>query len=152
MYYNSLTNGFYDLDINPSIPDGSVEISHDYYIELLQGQTGKFEIKSDSEGYPVLIAEVDTPTEIIEGIVKQIQLKLDAFARTRNYDSILSACTYATSNIPKFSTEGQYCVDARDSMWSAAYSVLADVNTGVIPIPESISDIEHLLPQLSWPE
>ena len=85
-------------------------------------------------------------------IVQSTQQKLDDFANTRNYDSILSACTYATSSIPKFAAEGQYCVEARDATWATLYSILADVESGNRPIPSSFQDVELDLPALSWPE
>ena len=87
-----------------------------------------------------------------ESITVQVQLRLDTFARTRNYDGILSACTYATSTIPKFQAEGQYCVNARDGTWAALYSILAEVQEGTRPIPSSYEDIEGDLPILTWPE
>ena len=48
-------------------------------------------------------------------IVNKTQKRLDDFAKTRNYDGILSACTYATSEVPKFNAEGVYCVQIRDA-------------------------------------
>ena len=80
-----------------------------------------------------------------------IQQRLDDFARTRNYDSILSACTYATSTVAKFKTEGQACVNLRDATWAAAYQILADVQAGDRPMPTSIADIEADLPAAVWP-
>jgi hypothetical protein len=80
-----------------------------------------------------------------------IQARLDAFARTRNYDGILSACTYATSLVPKFKAEGQYCAEARDGTWVAAYGILAAVNAGTRPMPAGVADIEADLPALAWP-
>lgn len=80
-----------------------------------------------------------------------IQQRLDAFAQTRNYDGILSACTYATSTVPKFQAEGQACVNLRDATWSAAYNILAQVQAGTRPMPQSIVDIESDLPSLVWP-
>ena len=41
-------------------------------------------------------------------IADATQARLDAFAKTRNYDGILSACTYAGSGVPQFASEGQY--------------------------------------------
>ena len=93
-----------------------------------------------------------TPEEIQKEVTEGTQLRLDTFARTRNYDGILSACTYATSSIPKFQAEGQYCVNVRDSTWAALYSILAEVQEGTRPIPSSYEDIEGDLPALTWPE
>jgi len=87
---------------------------------------------------------------IQEQIVNAVQLRLDTFARTRNYDSILSACTYATSQIPKFSSEGQQCVDLRDATWSTLYSLLAEVQSGTKVMPSDYLEVEPLLPVLQW--
>lgn len=83
-------------------------------------------------------------------IVGQTQQRLDTFARTRNYDNILSAATYATSTIPKFAAEGQRAVDLRDQTWATLYQILADVQAGTRPMPTSFADIEPDLPELTW--
>ena len=85
-------------------------------------------------------------------IVTATQARLDAFAQTRAYDSILSACTYAPSSVPKFAAEGQRAVDLRDATWSALYALLADVQAGTRPMPTGFPDVEPLLPLLSWPD
>lgn len=84
-------------------------------------------------------------------IVLATQARLDAFARTRNYDGILSAATYATSGVAKFALEGQHCVTARDATWATLYTVLAEVQAGTRPVPTGFADIEPLLPPLDWP-
>lgn len=84
-------------------------------------------------------------------VIVATQKRLDDFAATRNYDSILSACTYATSAVPKFQAEGQYCVNLRDATWSVLYQLFNDVTAGKKPMPESFKDIEPLLPKLEWP-
>lgn len=86
-----------------------------------------------------------------EQVTVQAQQRLDAFARTRNYDGILSACTYAVSRIPKFAAEGQAAINARDATWAALYSVLDQVQAGELPMPTGFADIEPLLPALAWP-
>lgn len=85
-------------------------------------------------------------------IVNSVQKRLDDFAITRNYDGILSACTYATSTVPKFAAEGQYCVEARDTAWDRLYQILAEVEAGTRPVPSGYEDIESELPPLNWPE
>lgn len=92
-----------------------------------------------------------TPQQIEDLFTENIQRRLDDFARTRNYDNILSACTYATSTVVKFKTEGQACVNLRDATWAAAYGILANVQAGKRPMPTSISDIEADLPAAVWP-
>lgn len=89
--------------------------------------------------------------ELQDKIVKDTQSRLDDFAKTRNYDGILSACTYATSTVPKFQAEGQYCVNARDATWATLYQLFDDVTSGIKPMPASFADVEPLLPVLEWP-
>lgn len=86
-----------------------------------------------------------------ESIVAQTQQRLDDFARTRGYDGILSAATYATSTSPKFAAEGQCCVEARDATWARLYAILAEVEAGQRPVPNGFADIENELPALVWP-
>lgn len=86
-----------------------------------------------------------------ENIVQATQDRLDTFARTRNYAGILSACTYVTSTVQKFQTEGQYCVEARDNTWATLYRILDEVQSGLRPVPSGFKDIENELPVLEWP-
>lgn len=91
-----------------------------------------------------------TAEQIIQGFVGSIQKHLDDFAKTRGYDGIMSACTYATSTVAKFKTEGQYCVQARDATWSTAYDLLDQVQTGEIDVPTE-EEVFESLPTLAWP-
>lgn len=79
------------------------------------------------------------------------QSRMDAFAQTRGYDSMLSACTYATSATEPYKTEGQYCVTARDASWSDFYAYFAACEAGSQPWPTSFSDVVPFLPVLEWP-
>lgn len=80
-----------------------------------------------------------------------VQMYLDDFARTRNFDNILSAATYATSTVPKFRAEGQYAVEARDLTWAKGYEILDEVMSGQRPMPD-LDDVLAELPILAWPE
>ena len=101
-------------------------------------------------------AELQKPSveEIAEATKVQftnaIQVYLDSFAQTRNYDNILSACTYATSNILAFKNEGQYCVNARDAVWAMAYDIMNCVLAGQRPVPTE-AELFAELPTLAWP-
>lgn len=88
---------------------------------------------------------------LMQNIVSQTQQRLDDFARTRGYDGILSACTYAASTFTKFQTEGQYCVNARDATWASLYTLMAEVQAGTRPMPGGYADVEASLPALAWP-
>jgi hypothetical protein len=121
----------------------------------------KFQEYTDEDGVLHTVAEqeaaaiaadtVEKLQTLQESIVKQTQDSLDTFAKTRNYDGILSASTYATSTIPKFQQEGQYALEARDQTWATLYEILAEVQAGTRPAPQSYADIEPDLPVLAWP-
>jgi hypothetical protein len=83
-------------------------------------------------------------------VITNTQKRLDDFARTKNYDGILSAATYATDPDPKFAAEGQRAVELRSATWSALYAILAEVQAGTRPVPTGYADIEPDLPALSW--
>lgn len=80
------------------------------------------------------------------------QKRLDDFAKTRNYDGILSACTYATDINSQFQAEGEYCVVVRGATWAKLYDIMSEVQAGTRPMPIGYSDIEPELPELVWPE
>ncbi|MCK9369109.1 hypothetical protein M0R04_04075 [Candidatus Dojkabacteria bacterium] len=107
------------------------------------------------EGVVPIYPTPPTPEEIATAIFKEIsdkaQLRLDNFAKTKNYDGILSACTYVTSVVDKFRIEGQYAVNIRDLTWDVLYKLLDDVIAGIIPMPSGYDEIEPLLPTLVWP-
>ncbi len=101
---------------------------------------------------PLSAEEVQANVDMLQQqIVGATQNRLDEFARTRGYDSILSACTYINSSITKFQYEAQYCVRARDETWASLHQILAEVVAGKRPIPEGYQDIEQDLPTLAWP-
>lgn len=85
-------------------------------------------------------------------IADQVQQRLDTFAQSRGYDNIVSACSYATSQHPKYGPEGRYCVQAREQTWDALFVIEADVIAGTRPMPAGYDDIESELPALVWPQ
>lgn len=102
---------------------------------------------------PLTPEEIEANLQALQaGIVWQTQQRLDDFARTRNYDNILSACTYASSKVAKFAAEGQYAVTARDATWDALYNIMREGQAGTRPLPSGFADIEPELPVLAWPE
>jgi hypothetical protein len=84
-------------------------------------------------------------------IVQKTQNRLDTFAKTRNYDGILSLCTYVSDSNPKFQQEGQYGIIIRGETWTKLYEILAEVEAGTRPVPNDYEEIEPELPQLEWP-
>ncbi|EKD22664.1 MAG: hypothetical protein ACD_84C00017G0001 [uncultured bacterium] len=90
-------------------------------------------------------------------ISRQVQEQLDAFARTRGYDGIMSAATYANSASPqttseiKIKNEGLYCDTIRLKTWAALSDYDAGVTAGTYPEPTSFADVTPHLPIPVWP-
>lgn len=91
-----------------------------------------------------------TPEELQRQCEAAVQRRLDAFAQTRGYDGILSACTYATSTNPKFRAEGQHAVEARDAAWAAWHGILEAAQAGGREMP-TLDGLFAELPALGWP-
>lgn len=98
----------------------------------------------------IAINQSEAAQSFVKSVTAATQQRLDDFASTRNYDGILSACTYATSAIPKFQTEGQYCVNQRDATWATLYQIMGAVQAGARPMP-SLEQVISELPLLDWP-
>lgn len=91
-----------------------------------------------------------TADQVIASLTAAVQAHLDATARTRNYDGILSLCSYAASTNPKFGPEGLAGVAWRDAVWAACYAVLAAVQAGTRTTPTA-AELLAELPAMAWP-
>ena len=152
MFYSKTTGGFYTAEIHgDNIPADAVEITEAEHAALIEGQSKGQRIVADTNGRPILQdPPPPSPEQIVAQYTAAVQKRLDDFARTRGYDGILSAATYATSTVPKFKAEGQYAVEARDATWAKCYEVLAAVEAGSHPMP-TLDELLAELPVLTWP-
>ena len=66
--------------------------------------------------------------------IEAVQNMLDNAAKAKNYDSILSACSYAAYPNP-FQAEGQEFVAWRGAVWAKCYEILGEVEAGTRPAP-----------------
>ena len=131
-----------------SMRSGVEQINGKWYTKYVLGPV--FETDEDRGAY-VAQKQQEKYTATKLALTDAVQKRLDDFAATRNYMGILSACTYATSTVPTFAAEGQYCVGARDATWAKCYEILAGVEAGTTPMPSGFADIEPELPVLQWP-
>ena len=145
---NSITFNIIKNTLTITAEDGAVTdyTSRADYVAAYPDREADWDALEDSQNQQLITTE-----QLQQTIVTATQQRLDDFAKTRNYDGILSACTYATSTVIKFQVEGQYCVNARDATWATLYQLFDDVTNGIKPMPASFNDVEPLLPILEWP-
>ena len=101
---------------------------------------------------PWMRDEPETPEQMQARYARAAQDALDAFAGTRGYDGILSACSYAGSADEQFVTEARYCVELRDATWRRAFAIFAAVLAGTMEMP-SVGEFLSMLPVsgAAWP-
>lgn len=104
--------------------------------------------------YKIIADEDYTPPIDLASLQKEIinrtQSRLDDFAKSRGYDSVLSACTYVASQVPRFASDANVAVRLRDATWAKLYEILGEVESNKRPIPSGFGDIEADLPPLVW--
>lgn len=80
-----------------------------------------------------------------------LQEHMDSAARSRGYDDIQSAVTYAEETaVAQFQAEGLALRAWRSLVWAYAYSVMASVEEGSRAVP-SPAELIAELPTLVWP-
>ena len=112
----------------------------------------KYELKSVTEQEALLLLQKQKTTEdAIEEVKQEVQRRLDLFAQTRNYNNILSACSYSCSTIDKFKKEAECCIKLRDETWEKCTELLEQVQNKQIKMP-TMKQVLEVLPKLEWPE
>lgn len=111
------------------------------------------EVGTQAETDAIAAWQAAKATALQNVMVMATQERLDNFAQTRGYDSILSACTYMDSSNPQFASDAAYCLDLRDRTWGRLYEMLAEVQAQERAVPGSFADIEDELfdPTPEWP-
>jgi predicted NAD/FAD-dependent oxidoreductase len=87
-----------------------------------------------------------TPAQIFTQAESSVQSMLDTFAQTWQYESILSAASYATSTVLKFQHEASALIAWRDQVWSACYAAMAAIQAGTQAMPVNIAAFVATLP------
>lgn len=92
------------------------------------------------------------PSVLQAKIIDRVQKYLDDTARTRGYDDIKTAVTYADEPaVPKFQAEGQALRAWRSLVWDYCYAQLSLVQAGQRSIPTPDEAVAEL-PVMVWPE
>lgn len=96
--------------------------------------------------------DINTPAPGLtaEDFTVAVQAHLDAVARAKNYDSILSCASYAASTNSTFSAEAVQAIAWRDAVWTYCYAQLADVQANSRSMPVSEAALIAELPSAPW--
>jgi hypothetical protein len=78
-----------------------------------------------------------------------VQSMLDATAKTKGYDNIVSACSYA-SVANAFQAEGIAFLEWRSAVWAKCYQIMAEVQAGTRTVPTE-KELLVELPALALP-
>lgn len=150
IFFAGTTGGFYNTAIHfDNIPADAVEISTEEHAALLQGQSEGKAISADADGFPVLVVlPILPPSE--NDFKVAVQGVLDAKAQERNYDGILSLCSYASSTNPIFAAEAAAGAAWRDAVWAHCYRALTDVLNNQRQ-PPTVAELVAELPAMDWP-
>ena len=132
-------------------PAGRYDSSIKFYpinfeLDEIQQNYNLFILKNE-----VWIKGEETVDITIKRIIDYIQYKLDEFAKEKGYDSILSAVSYSTSDIPKFKAEGIYAKKLRDSVWNKANELFNEFKSEQWETIPTMSEIIQELPEIKWP-
>jgi len=91
---------------------------------------------------------------LLKSLTDAVHNLMDTKAQERNYDGIVSACSYAAT-VNAFQAESQAYLNWRAACWQKCYDVMADVEGGIVTIPayvmgdpESVTPQEWLIAQL----
>ena len=141
-YYYSLASG--RLELHSVCPD-----ERGNYAEI--GKEWKFYDSKNMSQELIVALKKQELLSLQKQYTAAAQAYLDDFARTKTYDGILSACTYATSTSQRLREEGKLCVELRDAVWETAFTILNDVKSGKRTIP-TLEQFIAELPKLNWPE
>jgi len=92
-----------------------------------------------------LIRPVLTFDQRVAVNIAAIQAELDRQAQLKSYDNILSACSYAAQpEGAPFQAEGATYLQWRSDVWAQAYAVLAEVQSGNLPLPSPEESVAQM--------
>ena len=131
----------HSFSLPPEIPDG-------FYAIMMSGWKL---IEGNKPVYPPIPTRSENLWKFEGELNKIAQTRLDDFAKTKGYQNIAVACTYAASSIEEFKKDAEDCVRLRDETWSAVFKIIKDLRDDETSIiPTHYEKFEAMLPSLDW--
>ena len=102
--------------------------------------------------------ETLSPTDIPPGAVSVlfslasgiVTKQLDEFAKTKDYDNIVSLCSYVDDPDPNLDKEGRRGRFLRSQAWTSIRTYQNKVLTGELPIPRNEKELLACVPEFTW--
>lgn len=141
MFYSASTNGFYSAQIHgDKMPFDAVEVSSETY-DQCKGR----DLIAGPDGLPML-RQPEPPTfdQRAAHLLAVVDDRLNAAARAKGYDSIITAALRAALPASPFHLEGVAFGTWMDQVYSKCYEVLAKVRAGDIQEPNEAELIAML--------
>ena len=120
------------------------EILRTFKVQNIKDPMASVEAKPISEIDPATVQHVYS----LAG--DYISVKLDEFARTKQYKDFVHLTGYRYSAIPSFAAEAMRGYTLRDQIWANLLGYFTEVTSGAVPVPTSIADIDAVIPNLTW--
>ena len=137
-------------------PDNTVHVVYTKRPLTLSEILRTFKVQNIKD--PMASAEAKPISEIDPATVQHvyslagdyISVKLDEFARTKQYKDFIHLTGYRYSAIPSFAAEAMRGYTLRDQIWANLLGYFTEVTSGAVPVPTSIADIDAVIPNLTW--
>lgn len=144
---------FQHLEEIVTLVGGDVKVTYKVTDLTLQEILNRLHSNHDAvSSIPITVAGVSQ--EVFARVVflarKKVGEDLDKFANTRDYDGIVSLCSYSTDPDPAHAAEAQRGVELRSQAWASIRDYQVAVATGVKPVPRFESEIFAVVPALTW--
>lgn len=147
-HYNEETKeilGYYDDELHEVIPEPNINLSEEEWQDALS--MGATHIKNNKPIHKEnKLSEEEAKQKLIEDFKQVVQNILDTKAKSKGYDDIVSACSYAGYE-NEFRSEGEAFGVWRAKCWRWGYDLLAKYqNTPTKNIP-SIEEMLKSMPE-----
>lgn len=113
---------------------------------MIDGATVEMTAQQEAD----FLASLPVRTVTVEEYRRAIQLRIDATAQSRRYDSGVTCSSYLGSTNDGWAAEAAAFVSWRDAVWGYAYGELAKVQAGDREQP-SVEYLLAELPAINWP-
>jgi hypothetical protein len=90
-----------------------------------------------------------TIEEQLKHLSSVVRMHMHTKVQEKDYDNIISACSYISSTNDQFREEAQKCIEWRDNVWEMFHAITQDVHSRLIEVPTE-EDLIKMLPELIW--